>query len=229
MTSSRAFVIALAFLAATNAFAAYEDDEVAPCNAAPDPARIQYVIAYAAVRAGVATPVTVSGYQRGWYIRSRGTKRGTTYLGVIPDAASSFNAVMYQLDAGDLAATDQRERLYCRVEVVAAAIKPLAPGASAITNAQIWVYEIPPGEAAAVDEDHPIAQTSVDAFLAGCLEQEGRYKVRDFAAQCVRTTTGWSAHWVDDRLYSGRSSSFRSRVLQIDKLLAAELPSYRAR
>lgn len=225
------YVIALALLAAiasVKAFAAYEDDDALPtCNAAPDAARTQYVIAYgslmqaawrerAAPRAGVAEPVIVSGYQRGWYTRSKGTRFRTTYLGVVPDAASSLNAVMYPMDAGDVAATDRRERLYCRAEVLPEAIKRLGP-ARMPEKAQIWIYEIPAGEATAADEEHPIDQSSVNAFLGGCLEQEERYHLRDFAVQCVRTTSGWSAHWINDR-----------RASQVDKLLAVELPGYRA-
>lgn len=223
------------------AFAAFDDDDVVPpCNPAPDRARIQYVIAYgslmqaawrerAAPHAGVAEPVTLSGYQRGWYMRSKGSRLGATYLGVVPDADSSLNAVMYRVDAVDLLHTDRRERLYCRVEVLPAAIKLLAPRTIAVTNAQIWIYEIPAGDATSADEDHPIAQSYVDGFIAGCLEQEERFKLRDFAAQCVRTTTGWSAHWVNDRLYPERPLAFQPRALQIDKLLATEVPSYSSR
>jgi hypothetical protein len=107
-----------------------------------------------------------------------------------------------------------------------AAIKRLAPPKTAITKAQVWIYEIPAGEATAVDEEHPIGQSYVDAFLAGCMEQEERFQLRDFAVQCVRSTTGWSAHWVNDRLYPGRPLTFQPRASQIDRLLAAELPSY---
>ena len=238
-TCGRAITLAL-FIAigANGAFAAHEDDDaVPPCNPAPDPARPQYVIGYGSLmqdasrertapHAGAAQPVSVSGYQRGWYTRSKGTSLGTTYLGVVPDVTSSLNAVMYQIDAGELASTDKRERLYCRVPVAAAAVKLLAPGKTAIAKAQIWIYEIPPGEAAAVDEDHPIVQSYVDLFVAGCLEQEERFQLRDFSAQCVRTSYGWSAHWVNDRLYPRRPVAFQPRALQIDKLLADELPTY---
>ena len=235
-------VIALALLAAiasAKAYAGYEDDEALPtCNAAPDPARTQYVIAYgslmqaawrerAAPRAGAAEPVILSGYQRGWYTRSKGTRLGTTYLGVLPDAASSLNAVMYQMDPGDVTATDRRERLYCRAEVLPEAIKLLGR-VGMPKKAQIWIYEIPAGEATAADEEHPIDQSYVDAFLGGCLEQEERYHLGNFAAQCVRTTSGWSAHWINDRLYPGRPVAYQPRASQIDKLLAAELPGYRA-
>ena len=241
MTTIRASLIAFALLltiGSVNAFPAYEDDDAPPpCHPLPDAARIQYVIAYGSLmraawreralpRTGAAEPVIVSGYQRGWYSRSKGTRFGTTYLGVVPDVASSLNAVMYRADPANLATTDKRERLYCRVQVSPATLKRLTPQKTPIARAQIWIYEIPAGEATAVDEEHPIDQSYVDAFLAGCLEQEERFNLRDFSLQCVRTTYGWSAHWVNDRLYPGRPLTFQPRASQIDKLLAAEVPSY---
>lgn len=234
--------ITLALVLAVGASRAYgaADDGAPPCNPAPDPERAQYVIGYgslmqdgsrerAAPHAGPAEPVTVSGYQRGWYARSKGASLGTTYLGVVPDVASSLNAVMRQISTGELAATDRRERLYCRLAVAPAAVKRLAPGNVAIAKAQIWIYEIPAGEASPVDEEHPIAQSYVDLFIGGCLEQEERFKLREFSVQCVRTTYGWSAHWVNDRLYPRRPASFEPRAFEIDKLLAAEAPSYWSR
>lgn len=214
-----------------------KDEGAPPCNAAPDPARAQYVIGYGSLmqdgsryrtapHAGPAEAVTVTGYQRGWYARSKGASLGTTYLGVVPDVASSLNAVMYQISTSELAATDRRERTYCRVAVAPAAVKLLAPEAPPIAKAQIWIYEVAAGEAAAVDEEHPIAQSYVDLFVGGCLEQEERLKLRGFSMQCVRTTYGWSAHWVNDRLYPRRPVAFEPRAFEIDKLLAEELPTY---
>jgi gamma-glutamylcyclotransferase (GGCT)/AIG2-like uncharacterized protein YtfP len=241
MTATRGLVITFALviaIAASRGFAApYDDGADRACTPRPDPARVQYVIGYGslmqaasrertAAHAGVAEPISVSGYQRGWYARSKGTSLGMTYLGVVPDAASSLNAVMYRIDVAELAATDRRERLYCRVAVAPSAVKLLTPGKNAIAKGQIWIYEIPPGEATAVDEDHPIVQSYVDLFLAGCLELEERFQLRDFSLQCVQTTFGWSAHWINDRLYPRRPFAFQPRALQIDKLLSGEIPAY---
>jgi hypothetical protein len=212
-------------------------EPLAPCGATPNPARVQYLIGYGSLmedgsraqtapHAGAAQPVIVSGYQRGWYARSKGAALGTTYLGVVPDVASSLNAVMYRVDAEELKASDRRERGYCRMPVALSALKRLTAGEKPDGKAQLWIYEIPPGEASMVDEDHPLAQSYVDLFLAGCLEQEERFHLREFAAGCLRTTYGWSAHWVNDRVYPRRPFAFQPRAAEIDKLLADEVPAY---
>lgn len=211
--------------------------DLAPCGSAPDAKRVQYVIGYGSLMedgsrartapyAGAARPVTVAGYQRGWFARSKGAGPGTTYLGVVPDVASSLNAVMYRVDADELAATDRRERGYCRMPVAESAVAVLASREKPVAKAQFWIYEISRGEASLVDEEHPLAQSYVDLFLAGCLEQEERFHLRGFAAQCVRTTYGWSAYWVNDRVYPRRPLAFQPRAAEIDKLLAAEVPAY---
>ena len=218
--------IALALLAALGS-----------CTPPPEPAHAQYVIGYGSLmhdasrertapHADAARPVMVSGYQRGWYTRSRGPGPGTTYLGVVPDVASDLNAVMYKVDAMELAATDRREGAYSRTLVAPSAVKLLAAGEEPGANDQIWIYEVPAGEATLVDEEHPLAQSYVDVFVSGCLEQEERYHLPDFALRCVRTTYGWSGQWVNDRVYPRRAFVFEPRSSQIDKLLSAELPDY---
>ena len=206
------------------------------CSPQPDTTQAQYVIGYGSLmqdssrmrtapHAGVARPVVVKAYQRGWFSRSRSHGLSTTYLGVVADVTSSLNAVLYQTDAKELAAFDRRERGYCRVAVSPSAVKLLAGGETP-RSGQIWIYEVPPGEAAEADEDHPLAQSYVDIFLDGCIEQEERFHLDGFAMQCVRTTYGWSANWVNDRISPRRPSAFQPRAPQIDQLLADELPLY---
>jgi hypothetical protein len=175
-----------------------------------------------APHAGVARPVTVLGYQRGWYVASKGAGLGTTYLGVVRDAARSLNAVLYEIGTSELEATDQRERRYCRVLVTPSALEFLSGGDKPSTQAQIWIYEIRAGEERLPDEEHPLVQSYVDLFLAGCLEQELHFQLPGFAARCVRTTFGWSTHWVNDRLYPRRAYIFQALAPQIDELLAGE-------
>lgn len=201
------------------------------CTPAPDATQAQYVIGYGSLmqdssrvratpHAGPARPAAVRGYQRGWFTRSQGPGPGTTYLGVVEDVVSSLNAVIYEVNVKELAATDRRERGYCRVAVTRSAVSLLASGEK--LNGQIWIYEVRPGEASVADEDHPVAQSYVDIFLDGCVEQEERFHLSGFAAQCVRSTHGWSANWVNDR----RPSAFQPRAQQIDQLLSDELPAY---
>lgn len=224
------------FIAPMSAFAGLSEPASSNvCSPKPDETQAQYVIGYgslmqdssrlrAAPHAGAARPVTVKGYQRGWFTRSKGPGLGTTYLGVVSDVTSSLNAVLYQLDAKELAATDRREHAYCRVAVAPSAVRPLASSDKA--NGQIWIYEIRSGEASEADEEHPVVQSYVDIFLDGCIEQEERFHLTGFSTECVRTTYGWSAHWVNDRVYPRRPSAFQPHASQIDQLLADEIPTY---
>jgi hypothetical protein len=226
--------ILLSLFISTAAYAGLPEVAEPTCSPPPDLTQAQYVVGYGSLmqdssrvrtapHAGAARPVMVKGYQRGWFTRSKGPGLGITYLGVVEDVVSSLNAVLYQLDAKELAATDRRERSYCRVAVSPSAVRFLA-GEKA--NGQIWIYEIRPGEASVADEEHPVVQSYVDVFLDGCLEQEERFHLDGFAAQCVRTTNGWSANWVNDRVYPRRPLAFQPHATQIDQLLADEIPAY---
>lgn len=44
--------------------------------------------------------------------------------------------------------------------------------------------------------EYPIAQSYVDTFLSGCFELEEKFKIKDFAKECVLSTEGWDAPWV---------------------------------
>ena len=238
MTKPHARALLLLLLIATFwglAFAGLPELSEPTCSPAPDPTQAQYVLGYGSLmqdssrvrtapHAGPARPVMVKGYQRGWFMRSKGAGLGITYLGVVEDVVSSLNAVVYEVDVKELAATDRRERAYCRVAVAPAAVKLLSAGDS--VRGQIWIYEVRPGEASAADEDHPVVQSYVDIFLDGCLEQEERFHLQAFAAQCVQTTNGWSDYWVNDRVYPRRPFVLQPRAPQIDQLLADELPAY---
>lgn len=226
----------LSLLVAGPALAGLPDRSEQTCSPPPDPTQPQYVVGYGSLmqdssrartapHAGPARPVMVKGYQRGWFSRSQSHGLSTTYLGAVADVTSSLNAVLYQIDAKELAAFDRRERGYCRAAVLPSAVKLLTSGEKP-SNGQIWIYEVRPGEAAEADEDHPVAQSYVDIFLDGCIEQEERFHLSGFATQCVRTTYGWSASWVNDRIYPRRPSAFQPRATQIDQLLADELPLY---
>jgi hypothetical protein len=73
---------------------------------------------------------------------------------------------------------------------------------------------------------YPIAQSYVDIFLSGCLEQEERYNLKDFARQCITTTTDWSEHWANDRIYPRQPFFYQPRSSAIDKLINEQLPNY---
>lgn len=210
------------------------------CRASPDPARPQFVIGYGSLmqddsrqrtspNAGPAHPVELSGYERGWFERGSPVGFSTTYLGVRVDASRRMNAVAYEIDRRELAATDARESSYCRSAVARDSIAPLDPEFSLPGDAEVWIYVTDPARIAAPDARYPIVESYVDVFLSGCLEQAERFRLKDFARECIATTSGWSEHWVNDRIYPRRPFVFEPRAGEIDRLLSSSLPGDFAR
>lgn len=210
------------------------------CNAAPDAARPQYIVGYGSLMedasrkrttpdAGAAHPVEIEGFSRGWFARGDATGFSATYLGIRLKSQSRINAVIYAVRPDEVLATDQRERSYCRANVAASQVSPLESGPVAPPDAQLWIYVNRPGSMAAPSPRYPIVQSYVDVFLSGCLEQESRFHLASFASECVSTTTDWSAHWVNDRLYPRRPFVFQPRARQIDELLSTHVPRHFSR
>ena len=210
------------------------------CNASPDSYRTQYIIGYGSLmqdesrkrtspQAGPAYPVDIKGYRRGWFARGAAVGFGATYLGIWPDQASHLNAVIYQVDQTELAATDKREMSYCRTGVETSDIRTLANEFIPDTGAQIWIYVSLPQHAATPDSRYPIVQSYVDIFISGCLEQEQRFGLAEFSQECLSTTTDWSEHWVNDRIYPRRPFIYQPRAGQIDHLLSRQLHQYFSR
>lgn len=174
--------------------------------------------------AGIAHPVEVEGYERGWFEHGSPIGFSTTFLGVRPEPRARMNAVIYAIEARELAATDARERSYCRSLVPLASVKELDARFALPGDAQAWIYVTDASRIAMADARYPIVQSYVDVFLSGCFEQEERYSVRNFARECIATTTGWSSHWVNDRIYPRRPFIHQPRAGEIDALLAATIP-----
>jgi hypothetical protein len=207
----------------------------ATCNLQPDPKAIQYIVGYGSLmqdesrrrtapEAGPAYPVKVTGWRRGWFARGVGVGFDTTYLGIVLDREAEFNAVIYQIkDITELMATDQRESFYCRKQLQETDFT-LLTDAAPIPRGQVWIYVSNP--APTVTPEYPIVQSYVDIFISGCLEQGQRFQLAEFAKQCVKTTTGWSANWVNDRIYPRRPFMFQPKASQIDRLLRDEIPEY---
>ncbi|MGH7125309.1 MAG: gamma-glutamylcyclotransferase family protein, partial [Stellaceae bacterium] len=209
-------------------FAAWLADAMGgECNVPPDPNRAQYIVGYGSLmqdesrnrtspQAGPAHPVEVRGYRRGWFSRPEAVGFSTTFLGARADREGHFNAVLYQVDPAELLATDRRELSYCRADVALPDVKPLEKDLSLERKAQIWIYVSKPESIAPPSARYPIVQSYVDIFVSGCLEQEQRFALAEFAQQCLATTSGWSEHWVNDRLYPRRPFIYQPRARQID-------------
>jgi hypothetical protein len=207
------------------------------CNAQPDAARPQYIVGYGSLmqddsrrrtapQAGPAQPVEVKGYRRGWFARSQAPGLGTTFLGVLAAADGRLNAVIYLVEPGEVLATDRRERSYCRSAALASDIRLLERQASFPRHAQAWIYVSRPETVAAPAADFPIVQSYVDLFVSGCLEQEQRFALAGFARECLTSTSDWSAHWINDRVYPRRPFVFQPKAFEIDDLLRTHLPGY---
>lgn len=209
----------------------------ADCRATPEPGEAQFIIGYGSLMqdesrkrtspaAGPAHPVQVSGYRRGWFAAGSPVGFSTTFLGVVPEASARMNAVIYRVEANELTATDLREAQYCRTSVPSANIQALENEGFQRLQGQVWIYTNRP-ESIAVPSDHrPIVQSYVDIFVSGCLEQEQRFKLDGFARQCLLTTSGWSSHWINDRLYPRRPFIYQPKASQIDSLLSQHLSEY---
>jgi len=205
------------------------------CHPTLDPSKPQYVVGYGSLMegaskrmtepdAGINLPVMVTGFQRSW--STHGSKYPTTYLGVRPSEAARMAAALYRsfLEDGKLG-SDAREISYCRAPVEPASIEML-DGSVVPSPAEIWIYVNKPETLAPPNENYPIVQSYVDIFITGCLELQARVTDPgvDFVAECVRTTNGWSKHWVNDRPMPRRPYIYQPRAGEIDEHLKATLP-----
>jgi hypothetical protein len=174
--------------------------------------------------AGINLPVLVTGFQRAW--NTHGVYP-TTYLGVQPSRSARMAAALYRdfPKEGKLL-SDAREIDYCRAAVPPATIKML-DGSNLPSPSQIWIYVNKPDTLAYPDAQNPIVQSYVDIFITGCLELQELVADRsiDFVEACVRTTEGWSKHWVNDRLMPRRAYHHQPRAFEIDQHLQRLLPA----
>ena len=189
---------------------------------------------------GLNRPVLVRGFQRAWNARGNEIGFSTTYLGVDApktederkvagedtDDPLMYAAVYQDFSADGIAGTDQRETFYCRYPVSYDKIE-LLDGWRFPENAQVWIYALPRGhEGELPNVRWPIVQSYVDIFLTGCLDLAQRvdrnlYPGLNFANECIETTNGWSADWVNDRIYPRRAFIYQPNASTIDRLLHA--------
>jgi len=204
------------------------------CHPPIDLAKPQFIVGYGSLmqtaskrstepNAGENLPVLVTGFQRAW--NTHGVYP-TCYLGVQPSPAATMVAALYRSfpEDGKLSA-DAREIDYCRAAVAADSVKML-DASSVPADSQIWIYVNKPDTLKAPDQGHPIVQSYVDIVIIGCMELQQRVAdpELDFVEQCVKTTAGWSKHWVNDRLYPRRPYTHQPQAFQIDRHLQRLLP-----
>lgn len=210
------------------------------CHPRVDTHKVQMMVGYGSLmqeaskkrsdpNVSINYPVMLSGFQRGWFLNGCTgiNKFSTTYLGIIPKRNGHLNAVIYALDnAKGMPDYDQREFGYCRVEVAKKQIKYLAKMPKKFSNAQIWVYVSKPQNVKQPTKSCPLVQSYVDIFISGCLELQAKYKLPNFTKECIRSTSGWSHAWVNDRIYPRRPFIYQPMASKIDKALNEYLPEY---
>lgn len=196
----------------------------------------QYIIAYGSLMethsknttdnsSGENYPVLIDHYQRGWFAKGLSTGFSTTYLGIIKKANAHFNGSIFRLASpASLKNYDCREKYYCRVSVDPRDIHLLNRATQKLPQAQFWVYELKPEFFAQPSIRYPIIESYVDLFLAGCLELEEKFHLQNFAVSCIATTSDWSWHWVNDRIYPRRPTLYQPKANAIDALLKQQLP-----
>ncbi|MCZ6787253.1 MAG: gamma-glutamylcyclotransferase, partial [Planctomycetota bacterium] len=188
-----------------------------------------------AATAGMPTPsipvrVAASlGFVRTWNFHA---PSGFTALGLRPvksgEAGIPINGVIYRVE-GAMEAFDEREEGYDRLEVTRDKIEALFESALPPASAKIWVY-VPqparPGQPGPQlpSRDYPLSQSYIDVCLDGALEYN-----EAFAQEFLRTTEGWSAYWLNDRLLPRRPWVYQKSYKAVDRSLDSHSPSHTRR
>ena len=199
------------------------------CFPTPDSRKPQYLVAFGSLlyeearlrkaeQAKVEVPVWVEGHKRAWQLRAKPDSIQMTRLGVIPSDGDKFNAVLISLPAGKLTSIDRQAKLECRRKIKQNNLKAMNDkGIPA--DGDIWFYEAQPKYVDRPADGYPIAQSNIDVFLTGCIEQSERFKIKDFADLCVSTTKFWSVYRANDRRTPLDQKIVQTKNKQVDKLL----------
>jgi cation transport regulator ChaC len=174
-----------------------------------------------------AWPARVTGYSRGWFHQFADHVGLTcTFLGAVPDKGKAVNGAIYAVS--DIESTKQREVGYTAIALKAREIEMLDGGGAfevgKATNVYIFVSN--PESTSPTREPTakvPMVQSYVDICINGCLELDALYRglKGSFTQEFIRTTTGWNAHWVNDRIYPRRPFIYVPNASLIDKALKA--------
>jgi hypothetical protein len=172
-----------------------------------------------------AWPARVTGYQRGWFHQFADSVGSTcTYLGAVQVKGETVNGVVYPVN--DIEATKQRETGYTAIALTAEEIVMLDGGGPLEVGADlnVYIFVSNPESISKTKEPaptFPMVQSYVDICINGCLELEALYRgvKGSFTQEFIRTTTGWNANWVNDRIYPRRPFIYAPTASAIDKAL----------
>jgi len=139
-------------------------------------------------------PVSVSGWQRSWNMRSKEVQH--TCVGALPKAGATINGVLLPIDE-ITPALRTRESEYHFTAINPASIEFHDDERTLVGElreaASVWICEVMLPES--THAEYPIHQSYVDTCLSGCFEHVGE----EFARSFIEQTHGWQEHWVNDR------------------------------
>ncbi len=168
-------------------------------------------------------PAVIKGYERSWSAHGNLPGLNATFLSVSENPEASFNGVIYKLsDPKKMEQYDKRERVYCRRALSLEGLNVIA--ATLPTQKQVWIYISTKENHQYPTHDYPIVQSYVDTFLRGCVQIEERFKIKNFAEDCIKSTDQWPVYWINDRIFPRRPSLFEPYAAQVDSLLKTLLP-----
>lgn len=204
------------------------------CHPQINPQLPQYIVGYGSLideqskiitdpTAQESFPVLIKGYKRSWSAHGDLPGLNTTFLSIIEDKLSSVNGIIYKLSNPEhIQQYDRREMAYCRKEINDAQIKIYS--ATLPDQRQVWIYSSVKNTNEPPTHDFPIVQSYVDTFIRGCIQIEEKFKMNDFAKDCIKSTGQWSVHWENDRIFPRRPSLHEPYARKIDTLLKEMLP-----
>ena len=212
-----------------NASATYADN----CNLDPLKGSKNYIVGYGSLMekesrtrtnptAYIAKPIMIKGFQRTW--SHNGGNYKITFLTIIKEKNSTVNAVYYPISIKGLKKLDKRESSYCRIKVLPQDLNFYNKKIK-INNSNFWVYAANPKRLKIPSQNHPITQSYVDIFMNGCIQIQTKYKIKNFANQCIETTKEWSPYWVNDRIHARRPFKVPN-AYKIDQLLSKYFTHY---
>ena len=171
-----------------------------------------------------AWPARVTGYERGWFHQFANQVGSTcTYLGALAAKGKTINGVIYRV--GDFEQTKARETGYKPTSLEAREITMLDGGGPLDTgkDAKVYIFVSNEDSISKTKEPTPkipMVQSYVDICINGCLELEALYRTANgFTQEFIRTTSGWNANWVNDRIYPRRPFIYVPNSSAIDNAL----------
>ncbi len=171
-----------------------------------------------------AWPARVTGYQRGWFHQfADNVGSSCTYLGAVAAKGKTINGVVYRV--ADFEKTKERETGYTATPLETPEITMLDGGEPLKVGPDVKVYIFVSNQDSISKTKEPTAEfpmveSYVDICINGCLELEALYRTATgFTQEFIRTTSGWNANWVNDRIYPRRPFIYAPSASAIDKAL----------